>query len=337
MNLKSMGDEELLKQTKAAVNSEKTATNLVIRHLQEVYNRRLYLPRYSSIFDMLRREYNYCEPSATLRMNAIRLMNDVPAVKEKIQTGELSLTAAANIQSFLFAEKKQDRPYSQNAKLELIDSCVGKSVRDVQKEFVRRNPEIEKRDVVRHTSEDRLRISYASSSALEKNLEQIKLIWSHVDPNMSREDLLIRMSEVVLEQIDPQRKATRAAARKGRSTEAPLPMAIPTPVTDELVSAQLHAHEVVNRHSPKRSRYVTAQTTHDVRAKNAERGCEFVEEKTGEVCGSKFQLQKDHIQPYLESGDSGVSNLRMYCAAHNRWAWRSRSKSNLRCERAAYG
>lgn len=324
-----MSDEELLQQTKAAVVTEKTATNVVISHLQEVYNRRLYLPQYSSIYDMLRGEYNYCEPSATLRMNAIRLINDVPEVKAKLEAGELSMTAAANIQSFLFAEKKQSRPYSQNAKLELIDSCAGKSVRDVQKEFVRRNPELEKRDVVRHTSEDRLRISYASSAALEKNLDRIKLIWSHVDPNMSREDLLMRMSEIVLEQVDPVRKADRAMARKA--------MAAANPVATGLATDKLHAHEVEAKRSTKPSRYIKAEAAHNIRAKNSDQGCEFVDEKTGEICGSKFQLQRDHIQPYSVGGSSEADNLRVYCSAHNSWAWRSRSASTIRSERAGYG
>lgn len=136
MNLATLTDEELLYATDSAVQNEKAAVFNVTRHFVEVFRRKLYLPRYTSLFDMLRKKYGFCEPSAQLRLNAVRLMNDVPEVKEKIESGELSLTVAANIQSFLYKQAREDKPYSETAKLELVEVCANKSVSAVKHTIV---------------------------------------------------------------------------------------------------------------------------------------------------------------------------------------------------------
>ncbi len=212
-----------------------------------------------------------------MRVNAVRLLNDVPEVAAKLDSGEMTLTVASNIQSFLFAEKKLNRAYSESAKIELIETCSGLSCKQVQREFARRNPEIEKRESVRYTSEDRLRVSHSVSVGLEEKLKRIKLLWSHVDPNMSREQLLNRMAEITLDRIDPARKAQRAKARKDKADNAGL-----------LISKEVDAT----------SRYIPAEVQHEVQERNGNGGCEFLDSKTGERCGSQFQLQRDHIEPW---------------------------------------
>lgn len=321
MELTKLNDKELLIATDQAVDGEKAAVMNVTRHFVEVYRRKLYLPQYTSLFEMLRKKYKFCEPSAQLRLNAVRLMSEIPEVTEKIESGELSLTVAANIQSFLYRQKRQDQVYSEAAKKELIETCAHKSVVAAKKEFARRDPEADKRDVVRPTSADRVRVSHSSSTKLEENLTKIKSLWSHVDPNMSREDLLMRMSEIVLDRIDPVRKATRAKHRDERAAE-PRKSARTTQENNERMRGNpnlLRSSEV------NRSRYITADVQHEVHLKNEESGCEFVDDQTGGICRSKFQIQKDHIEPYSRGGSNSAQNLRMFCAAHNRWQWRSRS------------
>ncbi len=322
MELAKLDDEMLLIETDRAVEHEKVAVLNVTRHFVEVYKRRLYLPQYTSLFDMLRRKYGFCEPSAQLRLNAVRLITDVPDVKQKIESGELSLTVAANIQSFLFKQKRQDREYSGDAKLELVETCINKSVASAKKEFARRDPEAVKRDVVRAVGEDRVRVSHSSSARLEENLAKIKMIWSHVDPNMSREDLLMRMSDIVLDRIDPDRKAAPAKKRAEDKVILKVDPLTATGDTDSLRSTEVAESREI---STVRNRYITADARHDVHLQNDERGCEFVNDVSGEVCGSKFQLQIDHVKPFSHGGSNESDNLRTYCAVHNRWIWRMRS------------
>ncbi len=365
MILKKLTDDELLIATDEAVHAERDAITSVIRHFQEIYDRRLYLPRYTSMFEMLRDKYSYCAGSAQIRLNAMKLIREVPAVEAKIESGEMSLSVAANVQSFLQAETKLSRPYSQNAKAELIEACTGKSVLEVDREFARRNPEIEKRESVRFTSEDRVRISHSLSIDVEEKIQRIKEIWSHVDPNMSREQILDRMSEIVLDQIDPLRKAKRSEERKQKlsrlQTSKPVTAAVATNHNDEVVSStptkqnledsnenQLHVHETdsdkscatddsLHPHetSRKRSRYITADANKAVHLENNGEGCAFVDVDTGKRCRSRFQLQRDHIVPYANGGSNRPLNLRILCAQHNRWCNRPDSlvRPNRRVDR----
>ena len=339
MNLKIFSDDQLLNATAVVVDSERRITANAIKHFFEINRRRLYLKAgYGSLFEMLRTHYKYCEPTAQLRKNAVCLMQDVPAVMEKIESGEMPVTVAANIQSFLYAEKRLSKAYSPEEKLELVETCTGKSVRDVQKEFARRNPEIEKRESVRQVTEDRVRVSHSISNELEEKLKRIKSIWSHVDPNMSREDVLNRMAEITLDKIDPLRKAKRAEKRK---SESPSKTSTETTKISDAQSngdSQAEAPHVEFRAPEvKDTRHIPADETHKVYLNNEDCGCDFVSSIAEKRCGSKFQLQRDHVQPFSHGGPNTSGNLRLFCGSHNRYAWRTRSTTLVRQGRCSFG
>ncbi len=49
--------------------------------------------------------------------------------------------------------------------------------------------------------------------------------------------------------------------------------------------------------------------------------CQHKEQKTGKICGSKFHLQVDHLHPLFAGGSNQAENLRILCAAHNRFRY----------------
>lgn len=327
MNLRILTDENLLQATQTLVESERRITADAIKHFFEIKRRKLYLARgFSSLFMMLVKHYRYCPSTAMLRVNAVKLMSDVPEIIKNIESGEMPVSVVANIQSFLNSEAKSQNPYSREAKVELFETCLGKSVLEVQKEFVRRNPELEKRDSIRLTSEDRLRVSHSISTGLEEKLQRIKSLWSQVDPNMSREVMLDRMAELTLDQIDPVRKAERAHARKEK--QAAQSHSLRAPEVEIESETEVRADH---------SRYIKASDAHNVYQQNGNVGCEFVDEASGRRCGSNFQLQKDHITPWSHGGSNDADNLRIYCANHNRWRWANRSSSTVKAPQLAYG
>lgn len=98
MNLKSLTDTQLINDTTTAVTAERRITAETIKYFFEVNRRKLHLKMgYESLFTMLRKHWGYCEPTAHLRKSAVSLMQDVPEVIEKIESGEMPVTVAANI------------------------------------------------------------------------------------------------------------------------------------------------------------------------------------------------------------------------------------------------
>src|SRR5690606_1326090 len=50
--------------------------------------------------------------------------------------------------------------------------------------------------------------------------------------------------------------------------------------------------------------------------------CQWRNPRTGRVCGSKFQLQIDHIRPIWAEGENNPENLQLLCATHNRMKYK---------------
>jgi hypothetical protein len=140
---------------------------------------------------------------------------------------------------------------------------------------------------------------------LSDKLDHLKDLLGHVDATMTTESLIERLAELGLDKYDPQRKATRANARKKKAFAAEAKGS-----HEDLTSAG----EVKIAETP-RTRYIAATEKHTVAYDG--NGCEY---RAGERrCGSKKFLQLDHVQPFKDGGASKAANLRWMCAAHNQW------------------
>jgi 5-methylcytosine-specific restriction endonuclease McrA len=351
MILNHLTDEELVFKTHGAVRLETEATTNVVRHFTEIYVRDLYLARgFSSMYLMAVEEFGYDSSSALRRTHALELALAVPSVLEKIDQGDLCLQSAADIQTFLNKERGAKKAYTPAQKSELVEKCSGLSTRQVQLELASRNPDIGFSESKRIISQNQVRITYVGKMTTEEKLERIKLLRSHVNPFMSRDELLDYMAERTLEQIDPLRKAERADKRAKKNMEIELPaqavkMGLRT--REEIVSEAGEVQLAVDFGSSDqtsgaaepsqvlkkpRSRYVSALNDRAVREANQEKGCCYTDQKTGRRCNSKHQEQRDHVFEFSRGGSNESENLQVHCAKHNRFRWSARSKSYFRAE-----
>jgi len=112
MQIKKHSDEALRATVRNLAEEERRVTLKLLHHLREVELRRLYAEwGYSSLYAYVTAELKFSEGSAMRRIQAMRLMREMPEIEAKVETGALSLTVLSQSQPViknLPPEKKQE-------------------------------------------------------------------------------------------------------------------------------------------------------------------------------------------------------------------------------------
>lgn len=130
MNLKHLTDKQLLLDTENLAKEDKKLTAKFLHYLKEIDTRKLYCEKgHSSLFNYVVQELGYSEASASRRINAARLLKDIPEIEEKIIRGDLTLSNVSKA-----AEKfKQEKIIDTDFKKEVLNSIENTSARTCQK------------------------------------------------------------------------------------------------------------------------------------------------------------------------------------------------------------
>jgi len=93
MNLQHLSDESLDQQTFESVKAETESTLRVLHHLREVDKRRLFSKlQFRSLLDYAENRLGYPYDQAWRRIEAMRLLREMPEIETKIADGTLNLT-----------------------------------------------------------------------------------------------------------------------------------------------------------------------------------------------------------------------------------------------------
>ena len=258
----ALSDDRLLERTKELSGIEHHLEVVVIDHLREIQKRRLYLRRgFSSLFDYAVRELGYSDAAAWRRIKAMRLCADVGGVRERLQNGEMTLNAAAQLQhAFDRQERKKERAarsapggtgcgaaarsqdgsapprpaerkpapapvLDPEARRELVEQASGKSSREVMQLLAEVDPELAApADRMRPLGGGRWELKAVIDDECRRGLERLKGLLSHVDPHLTSGQLMARLVREGLDRHDPARppRGRRAAPAKGaEQTSAP--------------------------------------------------------------------------------------------------------------------
>ena len=105
-----LGDQQLLDQAKRLVATQRGLEVRILDHLDEIDRRGLALRRgYSSLFDYAVRELRFTDAAAQRRIQTMRLCRRHGWVRAKLQSGELNLTAAAQLETTFAGAERQCR------------------------------------------------------------------------------------------------------------------------------------------------------------------------------------------------------------------------------------
>jgi hypothetical protein len=288
--MKHLTSEELLSRTKTLVAEERRATLALIEHLQEIEARRLYAELgYASLWEFSTRYLGLSEGAAQRRIQAMRLGRDVPEAKAALESGRLSLSNAARVQSFRQAERKQGRkPDAARLVLEL-EGC---SQKECEKRLFELSPEAipRERERVISAAEDReLRI--VVSAELHEKLQRIQGFLAHSKPNASYAELMEAMADEMLARLE-KKNGTRLDTQAATAAAA----AVKPPLAGKRAYLPVALKRAVWSRSGGRCDYTAAN---------------------GMRCTARHFLQMDHVTPLARGGSNALGNLRLLCRNHN--------------------
>ena len=126
MNLSKLTNQELNLRLQNLVQQEREILKDIILHIQEVHRRKLFLRMgYSSLFAYMTEYLQYSASSAMRRIDAARLVKDVPEALNKIESGELNLSQVSLLQQSLRQVQKTSVAVSLDKKVELVNAVIG--------------------------------------------------------------------------------------------------------------------------------------------------------------------------------------------------------------------
>ncbi len=219
--MKHLTDKQLLELTKVLVKKERTITAKILEHLNEIDKRRLYCDLgYSSLYNYCMNVLSYSEAQAFRRIDAMRLSRKVPIVKEKIDTGELSLTNA-NLLSDLF--KKTDLEISE--KNDVVEQASNATKNECQQmiESIKKEMGIVEKDkpeIVRKDGDEKVRLHVSLDKKVIEKLKKLKGLMAH-EKNYSYEELIGLMADTLIEKVEGKKFISKRNTKsKGKKKHA---------------------------------------------------------------------------------------------------------------------
>lgn len=298
-NLKYLNKFELDQRIKSLVSKERELLHEILLTVKEIDQRRLYLEYgFANLFLYLVEGIGYSAGSAQRRIDAARLLSEVPSLAEKIQSGEVKLHQVSLIQKAVRdVYKTTNKKVMTEEKKELLEQITSKNFQESQKEVASffDLPVIE-RTIQTTQADDSVRLALTMSKALADKVKYAQALLSHAVPSNDILDYL----EYVTDQVIKQKTSVRSRSNDNSN-------ALASTATVEVKPFSARTKKVLL---------------------NKDKCCQYRDPATGKQCGSKWFLQTDHKQSQWARGQSTLENAQLLCAQHNRLKYRQEARLN---------
>lgn len=292
-------DNELNSIIKNLASEERKLTKEILLHIAEVDKRRLYLRMaYSSLFDYLRKEIGYSEGSAQRRIDAARLINKLPEVSNKIELGHIHLSQISKVQKICRQLKKETgKAVDVAIQKQIFEKIENQSSQ--QTDFMLANEfqlEVKANDkvIVQRDESQRVELTF-SKEEMEIIIKAQSLLSNKTGGGLK--DTILEMAKKVVKQNVKNDKS------KGLATEVK---------AGKEKYAFTATMAVANKAVP-------LKLKKEIR--HRDQSCQFIDLKTGRICGATKFLEVDHIKPKHQGGQNDKENLRMLCKSHNKYRY----------------
>ncbi|UOF02729.1 HNH endonuclease [Bdellovibrio reynosensis] len=322
--LSRLSNLELETRLKDLVQKERKLLHVILEHIREIDARKLYLEKaYSSIYEYLTKELGYSGSAAMRRLEAARLMRDVPEIAERIQEGSLNLSQIGELsRAVKEKEKMSGDKVSPLQKQELIAMVSGRTTQEAQHELARiLDLPIKEFDEQRVQKDESVRLEITLSKNQYEKLMQCKDLAAHIllegNGSVSMTDVIEFLANHYL---DKKIKKTKNKSVKQTAK-------VDRPLENQVVPR--NPHSPCSSQEPKSSKPAIITTETVVERKSVtpklrrlifqrDKCCQYVDLKSGKQCKSTFALQVDHRMSKWAGGGNHLNNLQLLCAQHNR-------------------
>lgn len=307
-SLSKLNNFELEASLKDLVAKERKLLHVILEHIKEVDTRKLYLERaYSSLYEYLVKELNYSGSAAMRRIEAARLMKDVPLIKERIQDGSLNLSQIGELSK---AIKEKERSVSGKVsalqKAELVAVISGKTTQETQRNLAQvLDIKIKDHDTRQVQQDESVRHGITFSKELSEKLKRCKELNSFQLHEMNEGHSMAAVIELLADYF----------------------LKVESPENKPSVKEEGMAKFQVENLDLKVNKTLTPKTKTEV--KNRDKCCQYKDPITGRQCRSPYFPQIDHKTSRWAGGNHSKSNLQVLCANHNRFKYMKESGVQL--------
>jgi len=294
MKIKTLSNNDLLNQFNKLVRTERKITHLVLLYIAEIETRKIYADLgFDGMYAYLTRGLGYSEGSAYRRLQAARLLKQVPRVAEKVEAGTLNLSQLTQVQKCLKESAKKGESVSLEQTLEVLNKLENKNSFETQKTLAQEmNLPVVTHEKIKPQQDNSVRLEMTLTKKQFAELEQAKSLLSHLCPEGSWSEVISTLAKQYNHRkLQGRTKLTQSAIARGKSPYR-------------------HSREYISVHM-KRALF-----------KKAQHCCEYKDPHTQQRCQSKYKLEIDHRQPIALGGNNELGNLRILCQAHNALAAR---------------
>jgi 5-methylcytosine-specific restriction endonuclease McrA len=163
--------------------------------------------------------------------------------------------------------------------------------------------------------EQKFKIQFTVNPEFMKRLAQVKsMLSTRYLTGINLETIFDILMNEYLDRHDPEKRIARRNARKihnrKQNKQLNTKQSISTP------NRTSNRDTIKPRKIAERSRHIPQAVRDEVFERDGGR-CSFIG-SDGKRCGSRWDLEIDHIIPYAKGGDNSADNLRLLCAAHNK-------------------
>jgi hypothetical protein len=213
MEIKRLSDDQLMLSAENQFAIERKTSHYILLHLKEISLRGVYAKRgFPNLREMLIKHFRQSETAANQRLKSLELILDVPAVEERLISGDLNMSTVAMAQRQIHREEKlTGKEISKEKKAEIVESITNKTMAKAEIELFKLLPETASHPETyeRRVSEHATRLNLTVPNDVMEMLIRLKEIWAHIDPTMDHVEVIRRAFKMTLQKVDPaQRKAS---------------------------------------------------------------------------------------------------------------------------------